>query len=89
MVEKAKQQGILAYNLAISPDQIEQEEYIQITTCYKCYEMDDHLTHECPHSKLTTCSECGELGHTFRNCTKEGNAALTVRNITSQQIIEL
>lgn len=71
MVEKAKRQGILAYNLAISPDQIEQEEYIQITTCYRCYELEDHQTHECPHTYLTVCSECGDLGHTFRECKNE------------------
>lgn len=71
MVVKAKQQGILAFNLSISPDQIEQEDYIQITTCYRCYELDDHQTNECPHTNLTICSECGERGHTFKNCTNE------------------
>lgn len=71
MVEKAKQQGILAFNLAISSDQIEQEEYIQITTCYKCYEPGDHQTNDCPHKNLTICSECGEQGHIYRNCSNE------------------
>lgn len=71
MVEKAKQQGILAYNLAITPDQIEQEEYVDLTTCYKCYELENHQTKDCPYTNLTICSECGEQGHTFRNCPNE------------------
>lgn len=68
MAEKARQRGLLAYNLAISPDQIEQEEFVNITTCYTCYELDNHQTKECPHTNLTICSECGDQGHTFKTC---------------------
>lgn len=71
MVEKAKQHGLLAYNMAISTHQIEQEEYIHITTCYKCYELEDHETKDCPYNDLIICSECSETGHTFKNCEKD------------------
>lgn len=85
MVQKARQQGILAYNMSISPNQIEQETYIHITTCFKCYQMEEHLTKDCPYPELKICSECSEMGHTFRecrnnekyciNCKKTGNQA--------------
>lgn len=76
IVEKAKQQGILAFNLSISPDQIERESYMQIKTCYRYYELDDHQTNECPHTSLTICSECGERVHTFKNCTNEAKRCI-------------
>lgn len=66
MVEKAKQRGILAYNMAISPSQIEQETYVHIKTCFKCFQMEDHITTDCPYTDLKICSECSETGHTFR-----------------------
>lgn len=68
MVEKAKQRGILAYNMAISPSQIEQETYVHIKTCFKCFQMEDHITTDCPYTDLKICSECSETGHTFREC---------------------
>lgn len=83
MVERAQRQGILAFNMAISPSQIETEEYVNVLTCYKCYQLEDHVTKDCPHKDLIICSECGDLGHSFRdcvnpvksciNCNKKGN----------------
>lgn len=80
MVEKAQQQGILAYNMAISPTQIEQENYVHIKTCFNCYQMEDHLTKECPHINLKLCSECSETGHTYRDCKNTEKGCINCKN---------
>lgn len=79
MVDKAIQQGILAYNMAISPSQIEQEKYIHILSCYKCYQMEDHQTKDCPYPDIKICSECGENGHTFKDCKNQEKACINCR----------
>lgn len=84
MVEKASKQGILAYNMAISPSQIEQETYIHIITCFNCYQMEDHLTKDCPYSNLKICSECSELGHTYRECKNTAKGCINCKNYGQQ-----
>lgn len=81
MVEKAIQKGLLAFNMAISSNQIEQEQYIHIETCYNCYEMEDHQTKDCPHTGLKVCSECSETGHTFKECTNTEKACLSCKKL--------
>ena len=76
MVEKARQQGILAYNMAISPSQIEQEKYIHVQTCFICYQLEDHQTKDCPYPDLKICSECSETGHTYKDCTNPEKACI-------------
>lgn len=80
MVEKAKQQGILAYNMSISPTQIEQENYVHINTCFNCYQMEDHITKDCPHKNLKICSECSETGHTYKECKNTEKGCINCRN---------
>lgn len=79
MVEKAKQKGILAYNMAISPSQIEQEQFCQILTCYKCYQLEDHQTKDCPYPNIKVCSECSENGHTFKDCQNQEKACINCK----------
>lgn len=81
MVEKALQKGLLAFNMAISSTQIEQEQYIHIETCYNCYAMEDHQTKDCPHTGLKVCSECSETGHTFKECTNTEKACLNCKKV--------
>lgn len=80
MVDKAQQQGILAYNMAISPTQIEQETYVHIKTCFNCYQMEDHITKECPFTDLKICSECSETGHTYRECRNPEKACINCKS---------
>lgn len=81
MAEKAIHQGLLAFNMAISSSQIEQEQYIHIETCYNCYEMETHQTKDCPQTGLKVCSECSETGHTFKECTNPEKACLNCKKI--------
>lgn len=80
MVDKAQQQGILAYNMAISPSQIERENYVHIKTCFNCYQMEDHLTKDCPHTNIKICSECSELGHIYRECKSTEKKCINCKN---------
>lgn len=84
MVDKAQQQGILAYNLAISPSQIEQERYFHVNTCYKCYQIEDHQTKDCPYKELKICSECSETGHTFRECRNNEKMCINCKRMGNQ-----
>lgn len=84
MVEKAQLQGILAYNMAISPAQIEQETYVHVKTCFNCYQMEDHLTKECPYTNLKVCSECSESGHTYRECRNTEKMCINCKSTGNQ-----
>lgn len=84
MAQKAQQHGILAYNMAISPNQIEQEKYVHIRTCFNCYQMEDHLTKECPYSDLKICSECSETGHTYKDCKNSEKACINCKRNGNQ-----
>lgn len=68
MVQKALQNGILAFNMAIAAHQIEEEEYVNIISCLKCYQLEDHQTWNCPYTNIIICSECSENGHTYKDC---------------------
>lgn len=73
LAKKATEKGILAYNMCLPEYNIKQEEYIQIKTCMRCYEINTHFSSECPKDrKYTICSECGSTEHTWRQC-KEPN----------------
>ena len=69
MAARAMETGILAFNLSIPPSDIVQDRFIKITTCYKCYALNDHLAQDCPkgqHYKI--CSLCSSTEHTFKEC---------------------
>ena len=70
-VEKAewiKKNGIKFELVSVGTDQIEHEEFIQITQCFNCYSY-DHPTHKCTYGrKLPWCSECGSRNHHYREC---------------------
>jgi len=62
--------GLKLFNLFISPTDIKQEEFYNIKTCYRCYLLDAHYTKDCPEPETyIICSNCSELGHTFRECS--------------------
>lgn len=84
MVQKAQQQGILAYNMAISPNQIEKENYYHILTCFNCYQLEEHLTKDCPYTDQKICSECSETGHTFKDCRNTEKSCINCKRHGNQ-----
>lgn len=67
---KAKENGIRMFHMSIPPYQIEEEEYIPISTCMVCYTHENHYTSQCPKGKeYKICSECGQEGHKWYTCS--------------------
>lgn len=67
---KAKEQGLLLFNMKVPEYNIKKEEYTEITTCMKCYKLDHHYTNKCPEdTNFKVCSECGSKDHTWRDCS--------------------
>ena len=72
MADKAINQGLRLFNVSIAPHQISKERYINIPYCMKCYDIDDHVTNQCPKPQgYQICSECSSQDHTWRNCQIE------------------
>lgn len=69
---KAQEVGLKLYSMRIPHYDIKQDKFHNITTCFKCYMLEDHYTNQCPkNDSYKLCSECGELGHIWRDCTSE------------------
>lgn len=63
--EKTVNSGLLMFSMFIPTTQIKQEEFINITTCLRCYELEKHYTNQCTKPKdYKICSECRAEGHT-------------------------
>ncbi len=99
IAKKCTDNGLLAFSLSIPPSDIKQETYIPITTCMKCYLIEDHVTRDCPEDKdYKICSECSTLGHVWHQCkakTKkcincgEGHSSLAMRCAKRKEVIKL
>lgn len=65
-VKKVQNMGMLMFPMSMPKTQIKHEEYINTTTCMRCYKMKDHYTNQCTEEKNSKylCSECREEGHT-------------------------
>lgn len=69
IAKRATETGLRMFSMSISPHQIEQDKYIEIKSCMRCYIIEDHNTSECPRPRdYKLCSECAEEGHIWRNC---------------------
>lgn len=76
--KKAQEKGLLAFSMRIPPYNIEQDKHHNITTCLRCYAMEDHYTSQCNKSKdYKICSECSGEGHTWRECQSGTKCCLT------------
>lgn len=70
--QKAQESGIRLFNMSIPSHQIEEEEYVPITTCMRCYAMEKHFTSQCTKDKnYQLCSECGKDGHKWFACSAD------------------
>ncbi len=77
LAQKAKDTGLLLYNLKIPSHNIKQEEYVFIITCMRCYAIEEHTTNNCPEGKdYIICSECCSTNHIWRNCNSESKMCI-------------
>ena len=67
MADVAQERGMVAFNMSITPSQMEREEYINLQICFSCYKYESHETKNCK-TKEINCSECGVTGHTWTEC---------------------
>ena len=78
MAKKATEIGLSIHTYHLRPDQIQIEDFIQLTPCYICYKY-EHFTKDCPQKdddkdkQPKYCSECAASGHTYRECTNKQN----------------
>ena len=61
--------GLLLFNMAIIPSQIERDFYCEVMMCFKCYKLESHYSSECPDKNKIVCSDCSATDHTFKDCT--------------------
>lgn len=70
--KKAQEVGLKLYSIRIPGYNIQQDKFYEITTCFKCYKLEDHYTNQCPKGdSYNLCSECGEEGHIWRECVSQ------------------
>ena len=76
MANKAIENGILAFNLKITPSQIQKERFVDLLMCFNCYALENHPTKDCPNlNSPKKCSECSG-DHDYRQCTSNTKKCL-------------
>ena len=69
--KKAQEKGLLLFSMRIPADNIIQDKYLNVTTCLRCYTLNEHYSANCPKDRsFKICSECSREGHTWRDCTE-------------------
>lgn len=70
--QKAQEYGLKMFDMRISPHSIEQDTFLNLVTCMKCYQVEDHTTRNCPkEATYKICSCCSSLDHTWQECKTE------------------
>lgn len=69
MAATACRQGLKVLNLSLTPAQLEVEQFIPLTVCFRCYQIEGHTTKECTKPQdYKVCSICAETDHTWQEC---------------------
>ena len=72
MARKATELGISLGKYHLSQDNVEMEDFVQLTPCWVCYKY-THSVKDCPEKDIKKCSECAAVGHTFKECQEKTN----------------
>ena len=59
--------GFVLGGQRIPPNNLEKELFIRVNTCFRCYEVEKHLTKHCQANKQW-CSTCAKSGHEWKTC---------------------
>lgn len=58
--------------MRIPPHSMEQDTFLNLLTCMKCYMIEDHTTRNCPkEANYKICSCCSSTNHTWQECSSE------------------
>ena len=69
--------GIKAFNLYISSNYLALENSHQVTFCFRCYTINNHISSACPKpSTYKVCSLCAKHDHTYKNCGSDERTCL-------------
>lgn len=72
MAEKCLQTGILMFDLSLPSRDFSRDIFVDIKYCYKCYQMEDHLSVNCPNAAdYIICSKCSSQEHTYQQCSSD------------------
>lgn len=75
---KATERGLLAFSMRLPSYDIKVDTFHSITTCYRCYRMEDHPTNNCPKEKTyKICSNCSQEGHSWKECKERYKKCLS------------
>ena len=90
LAKKTIEKGLLLFSMSIPSHQIQQEVYYNIKMCMRCYILEDHNTNQCTKEKeYKICSECAEIGHTWRECPNESKKMYQLPRRTPNQCYEM
>ena len=78
MALSAKRNGLLCFNTRITPAQMEQERHTDVLMCFTCFQIEQHVTANCPTPQKIVCSECTG-SHFFRECNSESKKCLNCK----------
>ena len=72
-VRRCMLDGIRLFNLYVSPEDMQVEDYYEIMVCYRFFALNDHPTGGCPKGRdYVVCSSCSQVGHNFKDCPETG-----------------
>ena len=66
--QKVVSGGLFLFNLSIPASCISEDRYIEIEICYTCYNLDGHISKDCPKKELKVCSTCSSTTHRHTEC---------------------
>lgn len=70
VAQKALNTGLKLFSMRIPPHDIQEEEYIPLSNCLRCYAIESHPTNDCQKDQsYKLCSECAQEGHLWHECT--------------------
>ena len=66
--QTALKNGMLLNYQRIPPSNIAPQTIATVSTCYRCYAINQHATKDCPTPNAIKCSNCASDQHTYKNC---------------------
>lgn len=69
---KATEKGLLAFSMRLPYYDIKVDTFYNITTCFRCYALEQHNTNNCDKDKnFKICSNCSTEGHSWKECKEK------------------